>query len=137
LHVNIVTRSSTRVSPGFNQFKHSSQSFGSQKGDLRPVETEEGVETPLAFATALRLNHTALPQFRTPWFVLQDERNVAHNQAKGYEPKRPTSVRALIEHGFMHYFTVLLNDFSPFLHSTSSLSVINYIFSLWPCVGPN
>jgi len=38
LHVSIVSRSSTRVSSGFNQFKYSSQSFGSQHNNLSPLQ---------------------------------------------------------------------------------------------------
>jgi len=39
LHVSIVSRSSTRVSSGFNQFKYSSQSFGSQHNNLSPLQS--------------------------------------------------------------------------------------------------
>jgi len=44
LHVSIVSRSSTRVSSGFYQFKYSSQSFGSQHNNLSPPrQASEGI----------------------------------------------------------------------------------------------
>jgi len=87
LHVSIVSRSSTRVSSGFNQFKYSSQSFGSQHNNLSPLLLE-GFIRYLIMRGSFSLNNqlykvSCLLLYQTPWFVFQDEWKVTASILSG------------------------------------------------------
>jgi len=77
LHVSIVSRSSTRVSSGFNQFKYSSQSFGSQHNNLTPLLLEGFIRYRIMKGSFSlnneRFKATCSLLYQTPWFVFQDE----------------------------------------------------------------
>jgi len=83
--------------------------------------------------------------YQTPWFVLQDEWNT---RVKDYCKKIFTHLECeyllrKIYPGFPLKFQVsrsfsssFREYFSPFLHSTCSLSVPNLVFSLWSAISP-
>jgi len=73
LHVNIVTRSSARVSSGFDQFKYRSQSFGSQYTDYSLLIKRIPLLWVLLSFRVYTYKCIRLLAYQTPWFVLQDE----------------------------------------------------------------
>lgn len=146
LHVSIVSRSSTRVSSGFNQFKYSSQSFGSQHNNLSPLLLE-GFIRYLIMRGSFSLNNqlykvSCLLLYQTPWFVFQDEWEMTPWNIKpvktGNLPKQD------IERVHISLFRQisrsispsLVECFSPFLHSTYTLLVFYIIFSLRSFISP-
>jgi len=81
LHVSIVSRSSTRVSSGFNKFKFSSQSFGSQHNNLSPLQSRRIHKISRLWGVRFHwtisfFRASCLLLYQTPWFVFQDEWNI-------------------------------------------------------------
>ena len=147
LHVSIVSRSSTRVSSGFNQFKYSSQSFGSQHNNLSPLQSRR-IHKISNYEGFVFTKQSAFLELHVCYYTRLlgscFKTNERWHHKISCQENLETCQIMILERSHISLFQQisrsislpLVECFSPFLHSTYTLLVFYIIFSLRSFISP-